>query len=241
MFCVIGVALVSSPQTAGAQTELTTTFKNDTGRRVNDLHIKYTHDVSITQDPKTFKKVSGTNLKKLTDGVVDVDESIEIVAKRASGDIDINEWWWTLDGEQQGDVHKGCAAPLCSRSGETSAASMATDTLEGIVTVEMKSDKGPVKLRLPADMRAGDTISGTVVDERKDARDDVSAVEINGQLHKLSNKILTFVVPKAGLVYPFIFKNSAGREVGRGVIPKGFTGNIPSSVSFPPAGSDVVG
>jgi len=234
------VALVGIPQDALAQTELTTTFTNDTGRRVNDLHIKYTHDVSITQNPKTFKKVSGTNLKKLTDGLVDLNESIEITAKRASGDIDINEWWWTLDGEQQGDVHKGCAAPSCTRSGAAGTpASFATDTLEGIVTVEMKTAQGPVKLRLPADMRAGDTISGTVVDERKDANDDAAAIEINGQLHKLSNRILTFIVPKAGLVYPFILKNSSGREIGRGAIPKSFVPGIGPNIAN--AGTNVVG
>ncbi len=114
----------------------------------------------------------------------------------------------------------------------------ATDTLSGIVTVEMKTDQGPIMLRLPADARAGDTISGTVVDERKGPTDEVSAVEINGQLHKLSNKILTFVVPKAGQVYSFVAKNGSGREIARGQAPKGFATNAFPHNAIPTAGSN---
>ncbi|MEQ1607037.1 MAG: hypothetical protein ABL999_19400 [Pyrinomonadaceae bacterium] len=120
-------------------------------------------------------------------------------------------------------------------------ASAQTDTLEGIVTVEMSTSEGPVKLRLPADMRAGDTISGSVVDERKGPKDEISAVEINGQLYTLSSRILTFVVPKAGLAYPLILRNSGGREISRGQVPKVFTGARPPQNAIPTVGSDLLG
>jgi hypothetical protein len=118
------------------------------------------------------------------------------------------------------------------------SAQTSTDTLEGLVTVEIKTDKGLIKLRLPDDMQAGDTISGSVIDERHNVTDEISGavIEINGQKYKLRNKILTFVVPATGLIYPFILKNSAGREIGRSDIgpPRGVVIVTSTSKSFTP-------
>jgi hypothetical protein len=44
--------------------------------------------------------------------------------------------------------------------------------------------------------------------------------------------MLTFVVPASGLVSPFILKNSAGREIARGQIPRGFT-PVPTQAGTP--------
>src|SRR5713226_3752684 len=84
---------------------------------------------------------------------------------------------------------------VAGTAGESSA------TLSGVVTVALDTAKGQVKLTVPADIRAGDTISGTVDDESLARAGDVlngAVYEIGGQQYQLRNRILAFAVP-AGL------------------------------------------
>lgn len=109
------------------------------------------------------------------------------------------------------------------------------DSLEGVVTIEMKTDNGQqVNLTIPADIRAGDTISGSV-NEQDSATFSGAVFDIGGKEYRLRDRILTFVVPAAaGAALPVILKNSAGYEIGRKQIPinknAGLSGNIPTQL-----------
>lgn len=119
--------------------------------------------------------------------------------------------------------------------------------LKGLMTIALQAKRGQVKVTLPADIRAGDTISGTVVEY--DARGNVAGTEnktrtsdtlegavidINGQQHKLRDRILTFVVPAAGAAVPMILRDRSGREIERSQIP--VNQNATSGVPTHPSG-----
>ncbi|HEX4946901.1 MAG TPA: hypothetical protein VFZ34_09565 [Blastocatellia bacterium] len=122
-----------------------------------------------------------------------------------------------------------CSKPSAQRSDVA--------TVSGVVTVALNTDSGqPVKLTLPADMRAGDTISGTVDEVSLQRTGDTlegAVVDIGGKKHPLRNRILTFVVPAAaGIALPIILKDRSGREIAREQIPvqPHLTGNIPTQL-----------
>lgn len=317
---VVTVAWVSTPPSVCAQSELTTTFTNGTGRNVNDLHIKYYHAISsITQNPKKFEKVSATNLKKLSDENFAANRSIEIIAIWDSGDIDINQWW-TINGKTVGDakealdtlkakikardaarekleearenLSKALAAIASSGGKETPAQtkqledlrakiaqaeaalekaeaellaarvalekaiaelpdgkekdalkmerdylysvafpqhqasaqneqSNVTDMLGGVVTIEIRTDEGPIKLKLPNDMRAGETVSGSLVYERQGATDELSGavVEINGRRYNIRDKLVTFVVPAMTETLGAALKSKNGTLIAKFNLP----------------------
>ncbi len=114
--------------------------------------------------------------------------------------------------------------------------------LIGVVTVAFETKQGQVKLNLPADMRAGDTISGTVYEY--DARGNVvrtddagrasdrlegAVIDINGQQHRLRDRILTFAVA-GGSTLPIILRDRSGREIERSqvLINQNTTSIVPS-------------
>ena len=87
-----------------------------------------------------------------------------------------------------------------------------------------------VKFRLPSDMRSGDTISGSVVEESKNTSGKVNktsstlegtVIEIDGKQTKISNRLISFLVPAGLTSLPFVLKNSAGEVIERGQIPIG--------------------
>jgi len=125
--------------------------------------------------------------------------------------------------------------------------------LPGVVTVAMETKRGQIKLTLPADMRAGDTISGTVYEY--DARGNVvrteneartsdalegAVIDINGQQHKLRDRVLTFGVPAATAAssLPIILRDRSGREVERSQIP--INQNATSTVPSRPGGDQPI-
>jgi|GEM_PF-1978865 len=107
--------------------------------------------------------------------------------------------------------------------------------IQGTVTVAINPE---VKMTLPADMRAGDTISGTVDETRAHNNDTLEGAvfEVEGKEYQLSkNRILTFVVPAVvGTALLIILKNRSGNVIGRKEIPvnqnSGLTGNIPTQL-----------
>ena len=112
-------------------------------------------------------------------------------------------------------------------------------TISGVVTVALNTDSGQqIKLTLPVDMRAGDTISGTVEEVSLPRNGDTlegAVVDIGGKRHLLRNRILTFVVPAAAAIaLPIILKDRAGREMAREQIPvhqsAGLNGSIPTQL-----------
>ncbi len=117
---------------------------------------------------------------------------------------------------------------------QTNKSNEDTATIHGVVTVAINSE---VSIALPADVRAGDTISGTVMVSQAQNNDTLEGAvfEVEGKKYQLRNRILTFVVPAVvGAGLPIILKNRSGREVGRKEIPvnqnSGLTGNIPTQL-----------
>jgi hypothetical protein len=110
----------------------------------------------------------------------------------------------------------------CPEGEEPKAAQQAS--LGGTLTVAIPTKSGPVMLTLPDDMRAGDTISGTVVhNEDLKSKDQLegAVIDVYGKQHKLRDRILTFVVPPtvaAGSI-PAILRDNSGSEIARTQIP----------------------
>lgn len=89
------------------------TFKNDTGRNTNDLHLVLsdeTRPINMSEDPKTgVKKVGGVyenypgeKSKKhdyKTGGIVTPGSSVEIQMEE---ETEVISWYWTFDGEKIG-------------------------------------------------------------------------------------------------------------------------------------------
>ena len=85
-----------------------------------------------------------------------------------------------------------------------------------------------LRLRLPNDIRNGDMITGTVMEEKRDNAGDMKknaatlegvVIEIDGKKTKLGNRIFFFLVPAGLASIPFLIKNSSGQTIERGQIP----------------------
>lgn len=112
-------------------------------------------------------------------------------------------------------------------------------SIMGTVTIEIPSAGGTVRVVLPDDIRAGDTISGTVyfpakgvvegeVVEVKTVEGEVVAVKSNGP----GDKMLKFVVPAGMASIPFLLKSASGKHIGTAVLNVNdkFSGNIPTQL-----------
>jgi hypothetical protein len=95
------------------------------------------------------------------------------------------------------------------------------------VNIVPSSDK-QVKLRLPLDIRSGDVITGSVIEEKKSAtavNNNSSSIiegvviEIDGKQTKLGDRLFKFLVPAGITSLPFLLKNSAGQVLEQGQIP----------------------
>lgn len=119
--------------------------------------------------------------------------------------------------------------------GQSAGADMAS--LSGTVTLEIPSANGRVSVILPDDMRAGDTVSGTVVFyttgvvegevvEVKTVGGEVVSVKNSGP----DNKVLKFVVPAGMPSVPFLLKSASGKHIGTAVLNVNdkFSGNVPT-------------
>lgn len=94
------------------------TFRNDTGRNTNDLHLVLsgeTRPINVSEDPTTgVKKVGGVyenypdkKSKKhdyKTGGIVTPGSSVEIQMEE---ETEVISWYWTFDGEKIGDGEYG--------------------------------------------------------------------------------------------------------------------------------------
>ena len=85
-----------------------------------------------------------------------------------------------------------------------------------------------VKFRLPKDIRTGDMITGSVIEEKKNNAEGINktsstlegvVIEINGKQTKLSNRLIAFIVPAGLTSLPFLLKNAAGEIIEKGQIP----------------------
>ena len=87
-----------------------------------------------------------------------------------------------------------------------------------------------VKFRFPLDMRSGDRITGTVVEEKKNNAGNVNpassslqgvVIEIDGKQTKLSDRFISFLVPAGISSLPFLLKNASGEIIEQGQLPVG--------------------
>ena len=87
-----------------------------------------------------------------------------------------------------------------------------------------------VKFRLPLDIRSGDMITGSVVEESKNTSGKINktsstlegtVIEIDGKQTKLSNRLISFIAPAGIASLPFLLKNATGEIIEKGQIPIG--------------------
>ena len=81
------------------------TFKNETGKVVDDLHIELRNGAKIIWDNTTpFDSeigVDGGGSHNLYNGTVDPDDTAEVTLHSNSNNILIRKWWWTKGGNAQ--------------------------------------------------------------------------------------------------------------------------------------------
>ena len=188
---ILGISLLSfsharEGSTAAAmfpESENTFDFTNNEAEDAHDLHIKWSRAVQVkSSDP--FKKVNGSG-KSSTDfsnGTVKKGGGKASIKVSWDGtDPEVKEWWWTkADGSRLGEVKTG--NPTTARSPATSA------IRNGLQIVTFDTLQGRVIVNLPDDMRAGDTISGTVMAEPKGQTPEERAknqTELNGYVIEL--------------------------------------------------------
>jgi hypothetical protein len=139
-------------------------FTNDETEDAYDLHIEWSRAVEIKEvTPFKKKERSGTSRSDLSNGVVKPTGKASVTVEwDGTGETTVKEWYWTKkDGSRLGEVKKGnpATASLPATSSSTSR--------DGLRIVTFDTLQGRVIVNLPDDMRAGDTISGTVVAEPK--------------------------------------------------------------------------
>ncbi len=116
---IIAISTVASVLLLGASvladSKASFTFKNNTGQRVNDLHIEFNTAVNVTnQGP--FPNLTDNNTSKptLSGAAVAPGGTASISVTGQANKTRIKKWWWTLDGNQVGPTYGGCKAPDCT-------------------------------------------------------------------------------------------------------------------------------
>ena len=157
-FSLAGKGWTTAAMSPGS--ENTFEFTNNETEDASDLHIKWSHAVTLGA-VKPFKKKEGSG-KSSTDfsnGVVKTGGKASVTVSWDGSDPEIREWYWTKgNGERLGEVKTG---------NPTSMPAPASTTRDGLRIVTFDTLQGRVIVNLPDDMRAGDTISGTVIAEPK--------------------------------------------------------------------------
>ena len=120
---------------------------------------------------------------------------------------------------------------LCAAAaGKPPAAPAARTETTGFLTVTSMSDpQGTVRVRLPADMAAGDTITGTVVVEPAGGSDAQRAanesilngyvVEAGANKAQVAQRVITFVVPSTATLAALVLRRANGAVAGRADVP----------------------
>ena len=99
----------------------------------------------------------------------------------------------------------------------------------GLSTTPLSVPAGTIRIYLPDDMAAGDTISGTVVAEpagrserERNANQSVLegyVVDVGPKKTSVRGRVVTWIVPAAATAAPFILRDPRGKEVGRASVP----------------------
>lgn len=104
-----------------------------------------------------------------------------------------------------------------------------TESTSGLRVTPLSVPQGTLRVSLPDDMAAGDTISGTVVAEpagRTDGERSANSAVLNGYVVDIGAKstgaaqhAFTFVVPVTAALMPLVLRGSTGRVVARETVP----------------------
>jgi hypothetical protein len=99
------------------RTQRTYKFPVDTDKPVNDLHIEFSGAVIVGTDDEgkagPFQDIDGNGTGKIDLSNPDAADALEqgktvrLVFRSAAGSITIKNWYWTKDGKQVGNDHKG--------------------------------------------------------------------------------------------------------------------------------------
>lgn len=123
---------------------------------------------------------------------------------------------------------------------EAGMGSMDPASLSGTVTLEIPSASGNVRVILPDDIRAGDTISGTVVFSGKGVLEgEVLTVKtVEGEVVAVKssdpgNRMFKFIVPAGLASIPFMLNSASGKHIGTAVlnVNSDLTGTIPTQLN----------
>jgi len=142
--------------------ENTFEFKNDETEDADDLHIEWGRAVTVKDvTPFKKKKGSGTNKTDLSNGVVKKTETASVTVTWQGTEPDVKKWWWTKGDVRLGTVKEG------NPTTKTVPVTANLTTGNGLQIATFDIAAGRITVRLPDDIRAGDTISGTVTAEPK--------------------------------------------------------------------------
>lgn len=122
--------------------------------------------------------------------------------------------------------------PQTARQGESSSApgfAVASEVAGGLNTTTFATPRGKIRVNLPDDMAAGDTLSGTVIAEPQGKDDKERAAnkgELNGYVVEMekqqassTSRILKLAIPAASSATHLILKDKEGKEVARIEVP----------------------
>ena len=241
-FALAGKGWTTAAMSPGS--ENTFEFTNNETEDASDLHIKWSHAVTLGA-VKPFKKKEGSG-KSSTDfsnGVVKPGGKASVTVSWDGSDPEIREWYWTKgNGERLGEVKTG---------NPTSMPAPSSTTRDGLRIVTFDTLQGRVIVNLPDDMRASDTISGTVVaepkgnteEERKKNASTLSGYVIDISTPKkpdgtsdlkvstpvaLTPSAITFKLPPANALSPFKSVSSS-HSVGLGISLTSTSGSLATS------------
>ncbi|MBX3118733.1 MAG: hypothetical protein KF784_06680 [Fimbriimonadaceae bacterium] len=215
---LLGISLLAA--IASADTD-SFTFKNNTGQDANDLHIEWSRGVKVTKNDK-FGKYTDTEKSRsdFSKGEVKNGDSCEVTVTYDGTDPKVKSFYWTKDGKNIGNG---------SLKNDMSGVSMSST--DGLTTVTLSTAAGTIRTYLPQDIRAGDTISGTVImtpdptNQNPGSTLTGTVVELGNSKHNSKNTTLIAGIGAVALTQ-LIFRDSGGNKIGSCEIPIG-NSNLP--------------
>ena len=199
LFCISALPGYLLAPVSALGNEDTFEFTNDEAEDAYDLHIEWSRAVTV-KAVSPFKKTSGSGSNNTvhTKGVVKQGNTAAVTVTWDGTDPSIKKWWWSkLDGSRLGN----------EKTGNPSTAQI--QSREGLYVTTFATGLGKIRINLPDDMAAGDTISGTVIAEPKGPSDDERSrnrasleglvIEIGNQKISTKQPSFSWVVPRTGV------------------------------------------
>ncbi len=195
------------------------TFKNNTGKDVDDLHVEWTKAVDLDSNDK-FKKSSGSGSSRadFSKGTVKDGDTCEVKVSYDGTDPEIKKWYWTIGGKKVRDEKVSDVVAL------------ATDDMNGMTVLEMITESGKITAYLPDTIWKGATIQGTVIATPNGTPG--SEAKLHGMVMQVGDKKLSgmngsFVATIAGTGGLISLLGSGGSPICSTPIPIGNTPSLP--------------